>query len=541
MDKKLETVVSDVTVYPDRARVTRSARIELDPGTYQLEIADLPRVLDRSSVRASAKGTARARLLGVNVHDTHYVATPVEQVRELEMQIETRQDELNALQAQSTLLEKEHVTLQTLTEQTKTYAKGLAYGRIKADEQIALFDALRTRLETINTTLHSTILQQRTLGRELSKLKKDLKKLHNVRSNDRYTANVEVEITQAGDLSIELTYVVSQAQWIPLYDLRLIEDDPATDPTLEVGYLAEILQSTGENWDEIALTLSTARPALTETLPELSPWYIEPLQSEDMRRERPKLAKKQSMASRIMDKEEMDDGFILAELEAAPEPEMEDISATVVTARVESSGAAVTYKVPGTMNIPADGEPHKATVAQFSLIPQLDHTSAPKLVAAAYRRAKVSNDSPYTLLPGKTSLFVGDEFIGSTALGLTAPNGEIELYLGVDDRVKIKRELKRRDVDKKLLRDRRRLSYAYEIEVENLLGTETTLTIHDQLPTPRHENIKVKLENAMPAPQKKSDLGMLEWEQVIPAGQKYNLRFDFYVEYPRDMLITGLP
>lgn len=101
------------------------------------------------------------------------------------------------------------------------------------------------------------------------------------------------------------------------------------------------------------------------------------------------------------------------------------------------------------------------TVARYPLAPKLDYVSAPKLVEAAYRRAKVANDSAYTLLAGPANLFAGDEFIGTTQLELTAPGGGIELFLGVDDRLRVKRELKRRDVDKKMLSDRRRLVYGY--------------------------------------------------------------------------------
>ena len=78
------------------------------------------------------------------------------------------------------------------------------------------------------------------------------------------------------------------------------------------------------------------------------------------------------------------------------------------------------------------------------------------------------NDSPYTLLPGASNLFAGDEFIGATQLEMTAPQGEIELYLGADDRVKVERELKRREVEKTIIGGKRRIHYGYEIRLENL-------------------------------------------------------------------------
>jgi len=217
------------------------------------------------------------------------------------------------------------------------------------------------------------------------------------------------------------------------------------------------------------------------------------------------------------------------------------VSLEEATAEVESSGAAVTYKVPGKVTLPPDGEPHKVTVARFNLSPRLDYVSAPKLVLAVYRRARAVNASSYLFLPGDANLFVGQEFIGATRLKLTAPEGEIELTLGVDDRVRVVRELKRREVDKRLIGSRRALHYAYEMTLENLLPGAIKLVLHDQLPVGRHEEIKIRLDSADPKPSSQSELNLLKWEMNLGGKEKRLVRFDFTVEYPQGMEVLGLP
>ncbi len=192
-----------------------------------------------------------------------------------------------------------------------------------------------------------------------------------------------------------------------------------------------------------------------------------------------------------------------APLQAAP---VEEAEAELAMASVAASGAALHYRTAAPATIPADGAPHKVAIASYALKPQLDYVSAPELAAAAYRRARAGNESAYTLLPGQANLFAGEEFIGATRLELTAPGGELELYLGVDDRLRIERELKRRDEDKKLLGGRRRLRYGYEIEVENLLPEKASLRLQDQIPVARHEEVKVRLELADPKPDEHSEL-----------------------------------
>lgn len=524
----LSTAIVAVTVYPDRARVVRSGAITVEPGMHSLEIADLPLSLDRASVRAAARGTARARLLGVDVRQSFYAETPAEQVRALEKQIEALADEIQALDTQIELLQQERAALGELGNQTRTFARGLSGGSMTFEGQLAILDGLRSRSKTVNKAILDTSVRRREPQRHLDKLRHELDLVRGAQPTQRYAAVVEVEVLEAGDLTVELTYVVSGAGWVPLYDVRLLEADGT--PRLEMGYLAQVMQRTGEAWPDVALVLSTARPALAGKLPELKPWYIgpQPLRSQ------PAPVMAASLGAAVPAE---DDGLALRESMPAAAAV---VRAEVVMADVEVSGAAVTYRVPADVTIPEDGAPHKVTVARYELPPRLDYVATPKLVDATYRRARVVNDSPYTLLPGQVDLFAGDEFIGSTPLSLTAPQGEIELYLGVDDRVKVKRELKGYEVDRQFLGGRRRLHYAYAIELENLLASDVQLALHDQLPVSRHEEVRVRLDAADPRPAEQTELNELKWELRLAPAQKLVVRFEFTVEHPQDMVLSGL-
>lgn len=532
--KEIESAIVAVTVYPDRARLTRQGMAALETGNHSLVMTELPLALDPASVRVAARGTARARLLGLDVRREFYVETPDARVRELEKEVERLSDEVLALAGQAALLKEDREAVRGLLKATEQYARGLALGRTTAAEQMKLLDGLRERAREVDAALLALAAEQREAERRLKKAQSELEELRSARGRERYAAVVEVEVSQAGDLTVELTYVVSRAGWTPLYDIRLLEGEKAI---LEVGYLAQVAQQTGEAWNNVALTLSTARPALADKLPEeLDPWFVDIVVPPPP--PAPRMMKMAAVAAPQGLGAAPDEEFAMR----APEPEaLPEEKAEVAMATVESSGSAVTYVVPGTVTIPADGAPHKVTVARLELTPQIDYMAIPKLVEAVYRRAQVANDSPYTFLPGPANLFAGDEFIGSTALELTAPGGKIELYLGVDDRIKVERELKRREVDKKLLGDRRTLRYGYEIELENLLPVEARVALQDQIPVARHESIKVKLEFAEPKPDQTSELGLLDWKLNLAPGEKRLVRFDFTVEHPRDVKVRGLP
>lgn len=526
----IQTTITAVVVYPDRARLARRGTAALEAGLQQVQIAGLPLRLDPSSVRAAARGTARARLLGVQVQREFFAETPVEQVRALENQLEAAEDELRRLGDWEERVQEDRKARLRLSDQAHIFATALASGEMSLETQRQFYEGLRQQAAELDAELQEIARQQREQERQVQKLKQELDRWRGLPKREQYRADVELEVLEGGELEVELSYVVAGAAWAPLYDLRLREEngqESAGKPVLEVGYLAQVTQRTGEAWDNVRLTLSTARPALAGRLPELDPWYVGPLPPPPPPHPRKEVA--YAMAA------------------PAPEAKMRKLSdaaaevpAEVATAEVSSTGAAVTYTAAGDVSIPGDGAPHKVTIANFSLEPRLDYVTAPRLTPAVYRRARVNNLSPYTLLPGQANLFAGEDFIGAARLELTAPEAEIELYLGTDDRIQVERELKRREVDKRLIGSRRRDHAGYEITLHNLLPVEAHLTLHDQIPVSRHEEVKVRLESADPRPTEQDELNRLRWEFVLAPKEKRVVRFDFSVESPPDMVLTGL-
>lgn len=535
----LETILTAVTVYPDRAKVTRTGRISLEPGSQLLEVAGLPAQLDPDSLRAAglpAEGVpgARARLIGVQVQRTFYNEAPAEEVRRLEGEVESAQDLLAGLDAEAEQVRQQRQAIKSVAEHTDKFALALAAGELGVEEELGILDGLRRRAASLDSELLAIAGKKRQVERELEKLQNQLAQLKGARPRQGYSALLEVDVRQAGELRLEVSYVVNSAGWQPLYDLRLLEagdtsPGAAGSPQLEVGYLAQVTQQTGEAWQDVSLALSTARPALAGTLPELKPRYLQPL-APIVPLPPPVAAPRAALYSAKADMSKIDNESIAFDL--AP---LEEASASV-----ETTGMAVTYQAAGTASIPPDGQPHRVTVARFPLQPRLDYVTAPALVPAVYRRARLANDSPYTLLAGKANLFAGDEFVGSTSLELTAPQGEIELYLGVDDRVKVERKLKRREVEKSMIGGKRRTHYAYEIELENLLGSPATITLHDQVPVSRHEEIKVRLDAALPKPAQQTELNLLDWELTLAPHEKQVVRFEYTVEHPAAMKVVGL-
>lgn len=531
----METTPTAVTVFPSRARVTRAGRITAQPGLQRIEIAGLPLALAPESVRASGKGTARAKLLGVATRLDNFLDTPAEAAHELEVKIQEISDADANLAARAAVLEKEQAAIDGLAAESEMFARGLALRNRTTEEQGTIFDFLTRRSQAIQTELLALSRHRREKAKEIDRLKRLLENHRSARPKQRYTATIELEVTAEGELDIELTYLVTHAGWKPLYDLRI------ADSAIDVTYMAQVSQNTGEDWPGVLITLSTAAPSLSLEIPELHPWYVAA---------RPPVYRAAPMAKPFAapppagappaQPQAMADELAVGAGYPEAAPEEEDIA--IDAAGVSAAGASLTYRLNARADIPGNNDPRKVTVASFPLKPALDYVTAPKLDEVAYRRATVRNDSPYSLLPGPAQLFESDEYLGATSLDFVAPNQEFELVLGADERIRVNRELTTRDVEKAfIVGDRKRIRYGYCIELENLRDAPQIIHVRDQLPVPRDEQIRVKLEASDPRPTEHTHLNQLEWKMTVAAGAKPAIRFDFSIEYPRAMDVVGLP
>lgn len=527
MDVSAEIVVKKVTVYPDRARVSGMGSCELESGNHRLVVPNLPLTMDINSIRVRGSGTAKVRLLGVEVTRQFFEQSPIEAVQALEVAIEEVQDSLRVLEDEKAGWEAHAIYLDGIRQATAEFAKGLSRGKTTVAEQQQVIAFLQEQDTVMRSAVRDLEQQQRELMRRLQKLQQELKQIRSTKPPQQYQANIEVEVLSDGRFQPEVSYVVNQAGWQPLYDIRLLEENGRY--TLEINYLAQITQRSGQAWSQVNLAVSTARPALNQQLPQIQPWFIREYQPPRPRQPM-RTAQPAPMAAKM-------DMMVADSAEAEPEAA---VAAETVTAEVQAEGTAVTFTAPGETDIPNDGSPHKTVLQQIRLEPKLDYLTIPKFSPAVFRRATVLYNQAGPLLAGSTSLFVSEEYIGQTQIKFTAQGDELELLLGVEDRITVERKLSRRDVDKKLLRDQRQLRYGYSVELKNLLKSEAQVVLKDHIPVSRHEQIKVKLDNVQPQPVEQTDLNLLEWQLKLPSGGEQTVQYEYTVEHPRSLQVAGL-
>jgi len=539
----LETRITAVTVYTDQALITRRGKVTLTGHEQALTLANLPLTLQPESVRASGAGTVAVRLLGVQTEHVFAADPVIDRVAQLTAQIEQLTDEQQAVNDRIAADSLQRNFIQGLSEKSvDRFSRSLAQQQVSLAETRNLLNFLGQRYSDLSTAIaqHNRDLSQ--LNKQIQTLYQQLQQVQTPRPKESFSLTIGIAPAGAGEFELEVSYVCSRASWKPLYDLRV----SSTDNRLHLTCLAEVKQTTGEDWPQVALTLSTAKPGLGTLPPKLTPWYVDVFSPMPPPSPAPVAAgsvRKRSAAAAGGADDDMLGGSYVMEFSAAsiqPAAMQPTVAAEAPPAQISHEGGVVTFAIDGNNNIPGDGAFHKITIFNDDYPSRLEYIARPKLVSFAYLQAIVTNPADgATLLPGQANIFRDNRFVGTASIENVAPGQEFKLNLGIDEGLKITRDLVERKVDKQLIGGQRRITYAYRLTVTNLRDQEATLNLTEQLPVSRNEQIKVRLNRTNPQIQS-GEMGLLEWAlRLAPKGGQ-EIYYQFTVEHSPALTVTGL-
>ena len=365
-----------VTVHPDRARVTRRGTVSLGAGSTELVVAGLPETLLDDSVRVAGRSQAAVRVVGVDVVRRDLVEAPDHRVRAAEQAVRDAERAIAEIDgADAGDVAREQLLQRLAVRSGDRLARALADGTAGTARIAEVSSAVAAQLVEVAASRRGHTERRADAERARAAAQAELDRLRGS-GRRRRDARIAVEADAAGELDVELTYVVHGAGWSWAYDARIDGAGP-----LALTWYGMVTQSTGEDWPACELTLSTAQPGSAGAVPELSPWWVDV---------RPPAAP--MMAA--MPAPAMAAGGAPQERFAAKE------SVQDVVAQMQEGALAVAWRLPRPTAVPADGTPHRATVACATLDARLDHVIAPALDPSAHLRATVVNTSGHALLAG---------------------------------------------------------------------------------------------------------------------------------------------
>ncbi len=552
-DIDVDSLVSAATVYPSGATVTRQAAFSAQAGGHQIIIDDLPLEFDPASLRVAGSGNAAFSIVSVDhrvdrLPPADDEINPV--VERIEAEIEALEDQLAAMERDirdqkalisvadarakfaKTLMEREpqkmvdDLEYQRATTESWAAAIGIVTGEIDK--------AMTARNQALNVIAEIKDSQEE-VEEDLYIKRRELEATQLPRP-PRSIATVQIDTGEAVEGMLEVSYRINNAGWQPVYDLRL---DQGEDARLSMERHARVQQYSGEDWTDVALTLSTARPTQRMDAPEL--WAIQvhpapkPVPAQPRAVGGASLQKREPLAAQA---EFFEDSVMLSEVDAVPEPEFRSAA---LSAEIDTQGQTVIFKLPASASIAGDGTVRQLSIDAHDIKVDLLARSAPELDTNAYLYASLTNSLGGPILPGNASIFRDGTFVGETQMKLTAAGEDTLLPFGVLDGITVERNvLGREDGDFGIIGTTNRRTESYEITAKSVLTYRIPMTIFDRAPYSENEDFEVEVF-ARPAPNEdavEGRRGVRSWTfELAPSGSK-QIAFSYEITWPGDQNIV---
>jgi uncharacterized protein (TIGR02231 family) len=527
--------VTEVTVYTDRALVKRVAHLDLRSGETTLVLKDLPANLWDNSLQVSGSGPAGTNVVDVQSRNVFLDAEPSPFIRDLEETLKKLHQIKIVLDDEIRALDNDRSVLSQINEAATTLPTEGNAPRPSFDDwrELLKFNADENR--RIQKARREKAQEEQDLNAKISATERQLQEARGRQPGRRAVKEVTVRLAanEAGSGNVTVAYTVPGANWTPVYQARL--DSNARRVVLD--YQAQVVNRTGDTWDNVALTLSTAQPSAGGSAPEARPWIVE-----------------EQRITRDMD---LRSRKAYAMMESAPAPTMMAMDAVaesapmkVQQATVETGLTAATFTITTPTTIPADGTVTKVSVTTLDLTGGLRYATTPKLQEAAFLSAKVENNTEFPLLAGSLAAFVDGAFIANSHLETTMAGEEFELALGVDEAVAVERTLVNRFVEKVGFTNKStRTTYEIAIKLTNHKSIPVGVELAESLPVSRHEKIIVKLvepdEDDIGGPDDnhaftRDEEGVLTWTGSLAPGATRDMTLKFSIEHPNDLNVQGV-
>ncbi|MEK6783538.1 MAG: DUF4139 domain-containing protein [Bacteroidota bacterium] len=514
-DRTVESKIKNVTVFLSNAQVTREVKTRIEAGKTNLIISGLTAQLDPQSIQVAGKGTFV--ILGISNRQNYLSEFNMpKSLKSLKDSVDYFQKQLSLEQSQKEILNKEEQMLMN-NQKIGGTTQNLTVAELKS-----MADFYRSRLSEIVISRMKEDEKIKKINERIAKLQLQINSQNELygRNTSEIVVNVSADAPTSVDL--EVNYIVANAGWQPVYDVRAIN----TKSPLQLNYKANVFQSTGEEWKNVKLKLSTANPNLSGLKPELYTWYLDFYQPVAYQRDR------KSKGAQVMSRS----------AESAPAAEMADeaeassLSEFVTTVQT-SLNTEFDIALPYT--VASASKPTLVDIGNYDVNAEYNYAVAPKLDQNAFLLAKATGWGEYSLLPGEANIFFEGTFVGKTFIDPNTIKDTLSLSLGRDKRIVVKREKLKDLTSRKLIGASQKENYTWEISIRNTKSEAIKITVEDQLPVSQNTQIEVISLDTGGANFTK-DTGKLIWNLTLQPNETRKLSYKFEVKYPKDKQVSGL-
>jgi TonB-dependent SusC/RagA subfamily outer membrane receptor len=566
-----------VTVYRSGAEMTHNSSVELGKGNEELVIEGISNSIDINSVQINCPSAVT--IMGIEFSNNFLIAP------EVSSHIKMLQDSVERVQKD---IDRVNVQIQTtidLLEVLKANRdiKGQQTG-LSVAELMKLMDYYKNKSTELQNELASQKEKQKKLNELIAKIRAQISEESSKNQRNAGQLKLQLSVAAAGKYDFVISYITPNAWWTPYYDIRV---DDIKSP-LRVIYKAKVVQTTGIDWKKVKLSLSTSMPSQWGNAPVLRSWflgYINPvavmeknlsmynsIQSFDqgLTGKVPGVSMEPQNEIKIRGAKSLNgesaplyivngvpmsaDNFAKLDPNAIKSVDiLKGAAASSIYGARGTNGVVVvtlkdgledyvsvtdnelnlTFDIDLPYDVPTNGKEQTATLKEYSINAVYKYYSVPKLDKDAYLLAEVSDWEKLNLLPGDANIIFEGTYVGKSFIDPASTLDTLNLTLGRDKRVVVKKEKLMDFSSTKFLGSNKVQKITYELTVKNNKKDTVRMMLKDQYPLSTNKEIEVELLEDGGALNNK-ETGVLTWKIELAPGEVKKLRFSYSVKYPKD-------
>ncbi len=499
--------LEEVRVFLQGAQITRTAQADIPAGINEIVISGLPVQMDPNSIQLRGQGDFT--ILSVS-HRINHLESPQtsRQLIMLRDSLEQYKNQLDFKQAQLKVYEEEESLL------LANKAIGGRESGVNVTDLRAVADFFRSRLQEVKKLQLNTRVEIQKITERYNRVRNQIGQL----SSQQNQSVGQIVITTSAQRPVtgkfDFSFITMQAHWQPLYDIRAEE----TNKPIRMIMKANVYQNTGEDWNNIQLTLSTGSPSQVGQKPNLNPWFlrfVQPTTFKAVSKNAVRMAPVQEF--HMVDEETMMDMSISASEFVTP-------SETQTT---------IEYHIATPYNIPTGNQKQMVEMQKFEIPATFEYYAIPKLDSEVYLVGKITGWEEFVKLAGEANIFFEGTYVGKTFIDPIAVSDTLDISLGRDRGIVIERNRIKEYSQRGILGRRVTETIAWEINTRNNKKQPVTITIQDQVPVTTDANIQVNLEEKSGARYDENQ-GILNWKFTIAPAETLKRSFRYTVRYPSD-------
>lgn len=516
---RVKSKIQSAEVYLSQASLKhQSNNFNLTKGHQVVIIEDIATSVIPNTIQISGKGNF---VILSSQFQLNYITT-----KNVSKKIQQLEDTLEILQNKKS---SSDIQIKTFDDEENMLLSNKSIGGQNTGVSVAELEKManfyRSRLNEIRNKKAELFPKIKKLKEQIDNLQHQLNEL-NAQKN-KPVGEIQVEIYANDNVNnavLNVEYICNNAYWYPEYEIRVNDLKQPAQLLLK----AQVVQNTGIDWNNIQLSLSTSAPNMSHNKPELEPWWLNY-----------EYYPKKSYKYKGRAKDEQKPSVAYADVPASGEEIAITKSAENAYEYTQSSEKSTTqqYQIQIPVNILSNNKPARIDVQSQSVDARYTYYTAPKLSEYAYLIAQLTDWEKYNLMSAPLYIFIENSYIGQSDINADITKDTLQISLGIDKNISVKRQLVKKYNEKKIIGNHRKETRGYEIVVRNKKKYPIDIIIEDQIPLSSLQEIEIELLESSNANYDKTT-GKLQWKLTLQPDEEKKIQFKFSVKYPKDKIIN---